>query len=277
MNTLARPDAFDLDQVFAAIPDLIAHWAAHQPDHAALIQETRSLNFAQLDARMSEVAAALQRDEVGPGDAIAICALNSIEYAIVFLGALRAGVAVAPLAPSASAESLLTMLTDASARLLFVDAPSAQHLEPVSAQLPCPVLRLDQTAANGLSEWLSDAIPEPVAIQPSWAFNVIYSSGTTGEPKGIVQSHAMRWAHVRRSAAYDYGVDATTLISTPLYSNTTLVAFLPTLALGGTVVLMSKFEAGAYLRLAQQHSVTHTMLVPVQYQRIMARPDFSDY
>lgn len=277
MNTLARPDAFDLDQAFAAIPDLIAHRAAHRPDHAALIQETRRLNFAQLDARMSEVAAALQRDGVGPGDAIAICALNSIEYAIVFLGALRAGVAVAPLAPSASAESLLTMLTDASARLLFVDAPSAQHLEPVSAQLPCRVLRLEQTATNGLSEWLSNAMPEPVAIQPSWAFNIIYSSGTTGEPKGIVQSHAMRWAHVRRSVAYDYGVDATTLISTPLYSNTTLVAFLPTLALGGTVVLMSKFEAGEYLRLAQQHGVTHTMLVPVQYQRIMARDDFGDY
>lgn len=277
MNTRAHADAIDLDQTFAAIPDLLAHWAVHRPDHAALIQDARRLSFAQLDARMSQVAAALQRDGIGPGETIAICALNSIEYATVFLGALRAGVAVAPLAPSASAESLGSMLTDASARLLFVDTLSAEHLEPISAQLPCPALRLNQTAANGLWEWLSDAMPEPVAIQPSWAFNVIYSSGTTGEPKGIVQSHAMRWAHVRRSVAYDYGVDATTLISTPLYSNTTLVAFLPTLALGGTVVLMSKFEAGEYLRLAQQHGVTHTMLVPVQYQRIMARADFGEY
>jgi long-chain acyl-CoA synthetase len=277
MDTLARPDALDLDQPFAAIPDLIAYGAAHRPDHAALIQQNRSLSFSQLDARMSQVAAALQRDGVGPGDTIAICALNSIEYATVFLGALRAGVAVAPLAPSASAESLLTMLTDASARLLFVDSQSARHLEPISAQLQCPVLRLEQTTASGLSEWLSDAMPEPVAIQPEWAFNVIYSSGTTGEPKGIVQPHAMRWAHVRRSAGYDYGADAVTLISTPLYSNTTLVAFLPTLALGGTVVLMNKFEAGEYLRLAQQYAVTHTMLVPVQYQRIMAHDDFDQY
>lgn len=277
MEFSARPDAISLDQPFTAIADLIAHWAKHRPDHSALIQDERHLSFAQLDTRMNGVAAALQRDGVKPGDALAICATNSIEYATVFLGALRAGVAVAPLAPSASAESLLTMLADASPRLLFVDRYSAQHLEPVTAQLPCPTLRLDQSTANGLSAWLSDATPEPVAIQPEWAFNIIYSSGTTGEPKGIVQSHAMRWAHVRRSVAYDYGVDATTLISTPLYSNTTLVAFLPTLALGGTVVLMSKFEAGEYLRLAQQHGVTHTMLVPVQYQRIMARADFSDY
>ncbi|TYP61900.1 class I adenylate-forming enzyme family protein [Stutzerimonas stutzeri] len=273
----ASPDAPDLNQAFAAVPDLIAYWAGHRPDQSALLQDGRRLSYAELDTLISSVAAALQRDGLQPGDSLAICAYNSIEYAIVFLGALRAGVAVAPLAPSASAESLLTMLADAAPRLLFIDAHAAQHLEPVEPRLPCPTLRLDQTAANGLSGWLSDDTPEPVAIQPEWAFNIIYSSGTTGEPKGIVQSHAMRWAHIRRSAAYGYGDEATTLISTPLYSNTTLVAFLPTLALGSCVVLMSKFDAYEYLRLAQRHQVTHTMLVPVQYQRLMAREDFEQY
>ncbi len=114
-------------------------------------------------------------------------------------------------------------------------------------------------------------------IEPSWAFNIIYSSGTTGEPKGIVQSHAMRWSHVRRSRTYGYGADVTTLIATPLYSNTTLVAFIPTVALGGSTVLMGKFDATGYLELAQRHRVTHTMLVPVQYQRLMAHPDFDRY
>lgn len=276
MDTSPRPDAVSLDQAFAAIPELIVHWARHRPDHPALVQGEQHLTFSQLNARMDSVAAALQRDGLEPGDVLAICAINSIEYATVFLGALRAGVAVAPLAPSASAESLLTMLTDASPRLLFIDAQTAQHLQPVQTQLPCPTLRLDQSP-DGLSAWMSDTAPEPVSIQPEWPFNIIYSSGTTGEPKGIVQSHAMRWAHVRRSAAYGYGDDATTLISTPLYSNTTLVAFLPTLALGSTVVLMSKFDAGEYLRLAQHHGATHTMLVPVQYQRLMARGDFDQY
>ncbi|MEL7558873.1 class I adenylate-forming enzyme family protein [Stutzerimonas chloritidismutans] len=277
MDLSASLDAPDLNQAFAAVPDLIAYWAKHRPDHPALHQDGRHLSYAELDTLMSSVTAALQRDGMQPGDSLAICAYNSIEYAVVLLGALRAGVAVAPLAPSASAESLLTMLADAAPHLLFIDAHAAQHLESVEARLPCPTLRLDQTAENGLSNWLSDAAPEPVAIQPEWAFNIIYSSGTTGEPKGIVQSHAMRWAHVRRSAAYGYGDQATTLISTPLYSNTTLVAFLPTLALGSTVVLMSKFDAGEYLRLAQRHAVTHTMLVPVQYQRLMAREDFEQY
>lgn len=275
METTARDDLIDLSQPFAAVPDLIAHWAIHRPDHPALIQGDRTLSFAQLDRYMSKVAAALQRDGAKPDDALAICAYNSIDYAAVFLGALRAGLAIAPLAPSASPESLLTMLTDALPRLVFLDAHAEEHLKGVTNQLPCPFLQLDQSST--LMDWLGDAAPEPIQIQPEWAFNIIYSSGTTGEPKGIVQSHAMRWAHIRRSAAYGYGDNATTLISTPLYSNTTLVAFLPTLALGSTVVLMAKFEAGEYLQLAQRYQVTHTMLVPVQYQRIMARADFDQY
>ena len=65
-----------------------------------------------------------------------------------------------------------------------------------------------------------------------------------------------------------------TLLSTPLYSNTTLVVFFPTLALGGCVLLMPKFDALGYLQLAERQRVTHTMLVPVQYQRLMAHPAF---
>jgi acyl-CoA synthetase (AMP-forming)/AMP-acid ligase II len=68
-----------------------------------------------------------------------------------------------------------------------------------------------------------------------------------------------------------------TIVSTPLYSNTTLVVFLPTLAHGGTAMLMAKFDAGEFLRLSQERRATHAMLVPVQYRRIMERPDFGEY
>ena len=117
------------------------------------------------------------------------------------------------------------------------------------------------------------AAPADVAIAPEQPFNIIYSSGTTGAPKGIVQSHRMRWRQFTR-VSYD---GAITLASTPLYSNTTLVVVLPTLAHGGTVVLMPKFDAGAFLRLSERYRATHAMLVPVQYRRIMAREDFGAY
>ena len=132
---------------------------------------------------------------------------------------------------------------------------------------------------SALSHWLADdgQAPAPVTLQADWPFNIIYSSGTTGEPKGIVQSHGMRWSHVRRGAAYGYGADTVTLLSTPLYSNTTLVVFFPTLSFGGCVVLMPKFDALGYLEIAQRERVTHTMLVPVQYQRLLAHPAFDRF
>ncbi|MCL4699218.1 MAG: AMP-binding protein, partial [Burkholderiaceae bacterium] len=127
--------------------------------------------------------------------------------------------------------------------------------------------------------WLAPAgsNPAPVRIDPAGPFNLIYSSGTTGTPKGIVQPHAMRWAHIRRGSATGYGPGSVTLVATPLYSNTTLVAVIPSLAWGGAVVLGRKFDALGYLQLAERHRATHTMLVPVQYQRLMAHPRFDEF
>ena len=266
------------DTAFRALPDLIAEHARLRPEHPALRCGDETLGYAELDALMDRIAAALQRDGVQPGQCIAVCASPSVRYAALFMGALRAGVAVAPLAPSATAEALASMLRDAGARLLFVDTDAAPRLPAPDAALPR--IALDAAAAGrAFDDWLAPAgtRPQPVAITPETPFNIIYSSGTTGTPKGIVQSHGMRWAHIRRGATYDYGPHGTTLLATPLYSNTTLVVFVPTLAYGGCAVLMPKFDALHYLQLAQQHRVTHTMLVPVQYQRIMALPQFGQF
>jgi long-chain acyl-CoA synthetase len=269
-----------LGREFGVITELIRTHAALRPSSAALLQDDRRLDYGELDALMNRVAAALQRDRVQPGESIAICAANSIEYAVVFLGALRAGVAVAPLSPSSTAANLANMVADAQASHLFLDAAAAQMLESAKDSIAARRVMLDASAGGRpLDEWLAatGARPTPVAIQPGWPFNIIYSSGTTGTPKGIVQPHAMRWAHVQRGPLYGYAPDAVTLLSTPLYSNTTLVSFFPTLATGGAVVLMAKFDAQRYLTLAERHRVTHTMLVPVQYQRLMAQPDFDRY
>src|SRR5262249_39482498 len=196
---------------------------------------------------MDRVAAALQRDGLGPGEAIAIAAPTSIPYVATYLGAVRAGVTVVPLPLGATPETLAAMLADSGARLLALD-----------------------------ESWLAPrgSAPRPAPPSPDGIFNIIYSSGTTGVPKGIEQSHRMRWAHVRRGGGFGYGPDAVTLISTPLYSNTTLVSLFPALALGGTAVLMTKFDAGAFLALAEKQRVTHAMLVPVQLRRLLAHPAF---
>ncbi len=268
-----------LQNEFGVITDLVRQHARQAPARRAFVEGSRVLDYAALDTLMDRTACALQRDGLKPGDAIALCATTSIEYAAVFLGALRAGVVVAPLAPSATPASLARMISDAGAKLLFTDLSAASAVGPIHAHA-IPRIALDASAAGRpLDDWLAGpgVSPAAVAIEPDWPFNIIYSSGTTDEPKGIVQPHGMRWTHVRRGSAYGYGADTVTLLSTPLYSNTTLVVFFPTLASGGTVVLMPKFDDAGYLQLAQAHRVTHTMLVPVQYQRLMARWDFNAY
>ncbi len=87
----------------------------------------------------------------------------------------------------------------------------------------------------------------------------------------------MRWLHMRRAPNYGYDDTAVALFSTPLYSNTTLSNFFPALAGGATAILMKKFDARRFLELAEAHRVTHAMLVPVQYQRIMDLPDFESF
>ncbi len=262
---------------FRDLPSMIASHAQQRPEAPAVIVEGQHTNYATLDALMDRVAATLQRDGLGPGDCVAVCGASSLAYLAVFMGALRAGLVVAPLAPGSTPGQLADMARDAGAQRVFIDGSTAELGVPWPGT--ASVLHLDDSpGAPGWSEWLVQAghpqAARPVAIEPAWPFNLIYSSGTTGTPKGIVQPHAMRWAHVQRAARFGYGADTVTLVATPLYSNTTLVAVVPTLAHGGCLVLCAKFDAARYLALAEAHRATHTMLVPVQYQRLMARPDF---
>ena len=266
-----------LTQDFGTLAEVIREQAKALKDKAALIDARRTLSYAGLDDLMDRIAAALQRDGVAVAEVAAICASSSVEYGAAFFGILRAGAVVAPLAPSSTPESLVGQLKDSGAKVFFLDHTVAQAMAGVMDQVTASRVALDGSDAGMAFEaWLAPegAKPEPVTVDPDQGFNIIYSSGTTGAPKGIVQPHRMRWGQIRRGV---YQPTSVTLVSTPLYSNTTLVSFLPTISNGGTVVLMAKFDAEQFLRLCEQHRVTHAMLVPVQYRRLMERPDFDSY
>ena len=256
--------------------ELVRLQAGARPNKTALICGNETLTYRQLDDLADRIASGLQRDGVGRRGVVGICAASSIYYAATFLGALRTGAAVSPLSPSAKPDQLLAMLRDNGASHLFVDRTGTEALGDAARQLSAKLVALEEgVEGDALSRWMpaDRARPAPVMIAPEDPFNIIYSSGTTGTPKGIVQSHAMRWPHVQLAI----GADAVAIISTPLYSNTTLVSFLPALASGGTVVLMPRFEPRAFLELSHRHRVTHAMLVPVQYRRILDVPDFDSF
>ena len=197
------------------------------------------------------------------------------------MGIFRVGACVTPLSSMASSDALRKMLADCGAPVIFV---AAQYLDLVQdfifdLEIKCFAIDFVNQEFEDYEKALAgSAITDPmVPIKMGDPFNLIYSSGTTGIPKGIVQSHLMRAVQMERVSPNGYDDFARTLISTPLYSNTTIVSFVPTLFGGSTVHLMPKFDARAYLQIVQREKITHTMLVPVQYKRIMDVPDFDSF
>lgn len=256
-------------RTFAQVPELIAIHAIECPQRLAIIQGGSTVTYKDLHDITTRIAAALQREGVAQRSPVAIVAGDTLQNALVFLGAIKAGCVPAPIAPSASPEQIELMISDCAAPIVFVDGETKRGLPPLGVQ----VVDLD-----ALDSWLcsGDLNMEQVTIKPQDPFNIIYSSGTTGTPKGITHTHDMRWAQISAYSMAQFD-QAVTLVATPLYSNTTLVSFLPTLAYGGTAVLLGKFDARQFLTDAQRLRATHTMLVPVQYQRIMALPDFDAF
>ena len=279
-----KPDLYEqirsyVAQPFGIFTDLFRLQVGIHPHKTALICGEQTLSYQALEEASDRVAAGLQRDGVRQGGVVAICAATSIRYIMVFLGVLKIGAAVSPLSPSATPEQLLNMLRDSDASHLFLDQTGNDALQPVLQQVSARRVALENGVPGEQPEaWLPGvgAQPTPVTIQPGDAFNIIYSSGTTGTPKGIVQPHSMRWPQLHLLDPPGYGPDAVAIISTPLYSNTTLVSLLPALAGGGTVVLMPRFDARSFLQLSERHRVT-AMLVPVQFRRILDVPDFDSF
>jgi acyl-CoA synthetase (AMP-forming)/AMP-acid ligase II len=265
----------------AYLPDLIDAHAARAPDARAIVCEGRALTWRELSARIDRVGAALATLGVGAGDKVAILAPASIEYVELFLGATGAGACAVPLPASATPDVLRSMIDDSDAGTLVSSGALRASIEPLEAELAerlrGRLVALDFAAPGwrAYAGWLEAASRDwrRAPVRDDLPFNMIYSSGTTGRPKGIVHDHGMR----RRQAArpgFDYGPESVTLLATPPYSNTTILPLLAAIAGGGTAILMSKFDAGRYLAIAEAERVTHTMLVPVQYQRILAHPDF---
>ena len=259
------------------LPSMIARTAASRPNDVALIEGDRRVTWSELAEGVARVAGALLSKPRQRGDRVAMLAGNSVEYVTAFFGALHAGLCAVPLPTLASAESLALMLEDSGSKVLFASSAYRDVAEGLLRGRGVEGVGFDFASDRFVSYAAfveQGRAVAPAAVSGSDAFDVIYSSGTTGVPKGIVHSHAARKASYAGSRAAYFSQSDVNALATPFYSNTTCVTWFLSTAAGGTNVILGKFSPEAFLGAVERHHITHAMLVPVQYDRILASDAF---
>lgn len=272
-------DRLDDPQVF--LPDLFATHARFHPRKEAVVCGATRRNWGDFDANISRIAHGLIADGLRKGDAVAVLMANSAEMLECLFAVVRAGGVVVPLSGLLTAEQLAHLIRDSDSVRVFVSPEFRGVAEGIRDQIAA----VPETGwiAHGFegSGWrrLADFTAGQPATVPNVrydltdGFNIIYSSGTTGLPKGIVQTHRAR-LHWAFSNAVEMGFtrESRALTTTALYSNGTWLMMLPVLFAGGTLVAMPAFDVAGFLGLVAAERITHTFMVPAQFQMVLAHP-----
>jgi acyl-CoA synthetase (AMP-forming)/AMP-acid ligase II len=255
----------------------IGSWTARRarmsPDRTALVVDGRKWTYRQLHLRSTRFAHALTRLGVGGGDRVAFLGPNHPYFLETLFGAGMLGAIFVPLNARLAPAELAYILGDSGASVL-VHAPG--HRETAAALRPAVRHVLDFAAYDELlAAAPEDPVDEPVA-QEDVAL-VMYTSGTTGHPKGAALSHAnIHWNTFNLLIDVDIATDEVTLVNAPMFHVAALnQTVLPTLLKGGTVVLMESFDPGRTLELIAEHRVTYLFGVPAMFQAVAAAPGWA--
>jgi long-chain acyl-CoA synthetase len=244
------------------LADLVTRQAETQPDAVALVQPRptrRIMTWAEFDRRVNAVAAGLSAHGLLAGHRVAICGPNSIEFVVAYFATLRAGYVAVPINPESTTSELRRMINDCGARVLF--SAASQPIEGVHEIALTP---------KGLDE-LSDPTTELVSSprDPEVLAVLLYTAGSSGEPKAAMLSHRALLSHLHNVAALEIlDRDDVVLAMLPLFHVFGLNAVLGTSMLSGArLVIMHGFEGLVEVLAAEK--ITNLPVVPPMLARIL--------
>ena len=259
------------------------HHAANQPDTPAIIMagSGETLTYVQMEAQSNRIAHLLRGLGLVRGDTIAILMHNEIDFLPICWAAQRAGLVYVAMSTKLTADEAGYIAQDSSAKAIFC-SPALAEVTVAATPTLSPAARFFTGAGAPGCTRLHDAIhnmPTTRIADESTGRDMLYSSGTTGRPKGvrgplpegpIDQVDALSGMV---AALYQFAPGMKYLSPAPLYHAAPLRYCMSVHKFGGTVVVMEKFDPEAYLALVEKHHITHSQLVPTMFVRMLKLPE----
>lgn len=268
------------------IPDIIALNASSLCQKNAVVVDDTTVSWAAFGEGTSRVANALLGTGLQHGDRVVVLMTNDYEMVEAMFGIIRAGLVTVPLNVAINDAAVAGMIANCGAKAVVASGGHIARIESLRDQIGDALG--DRFIGVRASEagWLdydqlrdaADATLPPIEISPDDICNIIYSSGTTGLPKGIIHNHSCREAWGSDMAvSLRYHSGARTLCNLGLYSNISWVAMLATLFVGGTIIVQRRFDPVACLETIEREKITHTAMVPLQFQKLLECEAFDNY
>ncbi len=263
---------------------LPAQHARMHPNRLAVIYQDQRLTWRDVNARINRLANAWLALGVRQGDKVATLLPNCLELLETYWAVAKIGAVVVPLSPLMRGSGLVTLLRDSDASLVLTDRAFAAHLDAVRDQLSIQPERCLLTDAAGvpgyqhcaaLTAQASDAEPTGIDIRDDDPYDIMYSSGTTGLPKGIIHTHYIRAMYcLLLASAYRITPESVILHAGSLVFNGAMLTLMPAFLTGARYVLQSHFDPRELIEAVKREAVTHIKLVPSQIIPLLHEPDF---